>query len=45
MDNLPIIFWFRRHLRLSDKPALHPAHNTQQPIIAIYIFEEVYSDS
>lgn len=36
----PILIWFRQDLRLGDHPALHEAHQTQRPIIPVYIWSE-----
>jgi deoxyribodipyrimidine photo-lyase len=33
--------WFRQDLRLTDNPALHTAHQTGQPIIPLYILDDV----
>ena len=39
----PIILWFRQDLRLGDNPALLAAHETGQPIIPLYILDDVNS--
>ena len=39
----PIILWFRQDLRLEDNPALLAAHESGQPIIPIYILDDVNS--
>ncbi|MBN2478970.1 MAG: deoxyribodipyrimidine photo-lyase [Parachlamydiales bacterium] len=36
-DQSPIIFWFKKDLRLLDNPALHYAAKENRPIIIIYI--------
>ena len=33
----PIIFWFRRDLRLADNIALHAAAATGRPVIPVYV--------
>ena len=40
MSELPVIVWFRRDLRVADNPALHAAHETGRPIIAVFILDE-----
>ena len=37
----PVIFWFRRDLRLSDLPGLQAAAATGRPLIACYILDEL----
>ena len=39
MAKNPIIYWFRRDLRLKDNPALTAAVDTGQPLILLYIDE------
>tara|TARA_B110000858_G_C17809185_1_gene479965 strand:- start:6438 stop:6788 length:351 start_codon:yes stop_codon:yes gene_type:complete len=39
----PIIVWFRQDLRLRDNPALLAAHESEQPIMPIYILDDVNS--
>ena len=39
----PVIMWFRQDLRLADNPALTAAAKTGQPVIAIYILDDVNS--
>lgn len=39
MSTQPIIFWFRRDLRLDDNTGLHAAIKTGQPIIPVYIID------
>lgn len=39
----PIIVWFRQDLRLRDNPALLAAHESGQPIIPLYILDDVNS--
>lgn len=36
-DNRPILFWFRRDLRLSDHPGLTAACATGRPVIPVFI--------
>jgi deoxyribodipyrimidine photo-lyase len=38
--NAPIIVWFRQDLRLTDNTALIAAHNTNAPIIPLYILDD-----
>ena len=42
-NNTPVIVWFRQDLRLSDNPALMAAHESGQPIIPLYILDDVNS--
>lgn len=42
-DN-PIICWFRNDLRLSDNPALTHAAQSEKPVIALYIHDELTPD-
>ncbi|MEO0753066.1 MAG: deoxyribodipyrimidine photo-lyase, partial [Pseudomonadota bacterium] len=37
----PVILWLRRDLRLSDHPAMTAALNTGQPVIPVYIRDEL----
>lgn len=37
----PVIVWFRQDLRLADNPALTAALETGQPVIPIYILDDV----
>ena len=37
----PCIVWFRDDLRLSDHPALYAAAETGEPVICLYVFDEV----
>jgi deoxyribodipyrimidine photo-lyase len=37
----PVIFWFRRNLRLHDNPALRAAVETGRPILPIYVSDEL----
>ncbi len=39
-DRSPIIFWYRRDLRLRDNPALHWASGQKKPVICLFIFDE-----
>jgi len=41
--DIPIIVWFRQDLRLTDNPALIAAHKTGQPIIPLYILDDINS--
>lgn len=36
----PVIFWFRRDLRLYDQPLLHEIAKEKRPLLAIYIIED-----
>ncbi|MCY4152338.1 MAG: deoxyribodipyrimidine photo-lyase [Aestuariivita sp.] len=38
----PIIVWFRRDLRLGDNPALMTACELQQPVIPVFVLDEVF---
>jgi len=38
-QNIPVIVWFRRDLRVADNPALHAAIQTRQPVIPLFIFD------
>lgn len=40
----PVIVWFRQDLRLADNPALTAAVETGQPIIPIYILDDVNAE-
>lgn len=40
-NSAPVIMWFRRDLRLADNPALCAAVATQQPVIAVFVDDEV----
>lgn len=40
----PLILWFRQDLRLQHHPAFDAAKATGQPIIPLYIFDDVTSD-
>src|SRR5689334_14114144 len=37
----PLIVWFRDDLRLGDNPALDAAVRSGQPVVCIYVFDEV----
>ncbi len=37
----PVIVWFRRNLRLTDNPALLAASESGQPVLAIYVHDEL----
>ena len=37
----PVIVWFRQDLRLADNPALIAAIATSQPVVAVYVLDEV----
>lgn len=39
MSSQPVIFWFRRDLRLDDNVGLHEAIRSGQPIIPLYIID------
>jgi len=39
MSKAPIIFWFRRDLRLDDNMGLHEAIKTGRPVIPLYIID------
>lgn len=41
MTSRPTIVWFRDDLRLADNPALHFAISLDQPIIPVFILDEV----
>jgi len=41
MDAAPVLVWFRNDLRVSDQPALSAAAKTGQPIITLYLLDEV----
>jgi deoxyribodipyrimidine photo-lyase len=41
MSTKPIIVWFRQDLRLSDNPALAHAVKTGQPVICLYLLDDV----
>lgn len=41
----PIIFWFRRDLRLDDNMGLHAAINTGQPVLPVYIIDPRFAKS
>jgi len=45
MSKAPIIFWFRRDLRLDDNIGLHEAIKTGQPVIPLYILDPRIRDS
>ena len=36
----PIIYWFRRDLRLHDNPGLRAAVNTGKPVLAVYVLDD-----
>lgn len=40
MPDSPVIFWFRRDLRLTDNPALSCAVETGRPVIPVFILDE-----
>jgi len=40
INSQPVVFWFRRDLRLTDNPGLRWAIETGQPVICIYIHDE-----
>ena len=37
----PILFWFRRDLRLADNPALAAACRTGRPVVPVFVFDEI----
>jgi deoxyribodipyrimidine photo-lyase len=37
----PILYWMRRDFRLADNPALHAAAGTGQPVIPVFVLDEV----
>lgn len=39
-DLSPVIIWFRQDLRLRDNSALIAAHETDQPILPVYILDD-----
>ena len=41
----PVIYWFRRDLRLSDNAALNAATNLGKPVICVYIFDDTTAHS
>ncbi len=41
MTDTPLIFWFRRDLRLGDHPGLTEAAKSGRPIIPVFIHDEV----
>ena len=40
-DQTPVIVWFRRDFRLADQPALAEAAASGQPVIPVFILDEV----
>ncbi len=40
----PVIYWFRKDLRLTDNPALLSAAESGHPVLAVYILEDGNSD-
>lgn len=42
-QSAPVIVWFRQDLRLKDNPAILAAHKTGQPIIPLYILDDINS--
>ena len=38
--NQPVVYWFRRDLRLCDNTALIKAIETDRPIICLYIYDD-----
>jgi deoxyribodipyrimidine photo-lyase len=40
MPDQPIIFWFRRNLRIADNPVLHAAARTGAPVIPVYVLDK-----
>lgn len=45
MSQPPVLFWFRRDLRLSDNTALNAALESGSPIIPLFIFDEAVYNS
>lgn len=41
MSTSPVLFWFRDDLRLADNPGLSAAVATGQPVILLYLLDEV----
>ena len=41
MTDTPILFWFRRDLRLGDHEGLRAAAATGRPVIPVFIHDEV----
>jgi deoxyribodipyrimidine photo-lyase len=37
----PVLVWFRDDLRLADHPALYAALETGQPVLCLYVFDDV----
>ncbi len=40
MPDKPVLFWFRRNLRIADNPGLHAAARAGAPVIPLYILDE-----
>lgn len=40
----PILFWFRNDLRLHDNPALWAAVQTQRPVVAVFVYDDVWME-
>ncbi|WP_372574470.1 cryptochrome/photolyase family protein [Ruegeria jejuensis] len=40
----PIIFWFRRDLRLADHPGFHEACRSGRPVLPVFIADDAVSD-
>lgn len=40
MFDKPVIFWFRRNLRIADNPGLYAATKTGRPVIPLYILDK-----
>ncbi len=38
-NNKPLVYWFRRDLRLTDLPALSAAAGRNQPLVAVYVHD------
>ena len=41
MGSAPAIFWFREDLRLADNPGLAAALSSGQPVLCVYILDEI----
>ncbi|GGD03321.1 cryptochrome/photolyase family protein [Aquisalinus flavus] len=37
----PVLFWFRQDLRLDDNPALRAAIDTGQPVVPVFVLDDV----
>ncbi len=41
----PVIVWFRRNLRMSDNPSLNAAHESDRPVIPLYVIDDLDAGS